>query len=340
MLRTALACLLASAALSGAPTSAQEGPQPDIAFTMERQRADSVQLSLEYGERGESQHSTSWKLADLRGLDPAALAAPTESSTRFRIVEEAGVVECTGLVGRGAGAGNCRFEPDEAFAEAMARRGVGRPKRADQLVLTLQGASLSLLDALQRAGYPTPAVTDVVAASIHGVDEAYVTSMAASGYRLGDLDDLVAFRIHGVDAAYARAMAAAHPSLKSAPAQQLLAMRIHGVTPDLVQALSDAGVRGLDGDSIVSLRIHGATPRMIRELAAAGHSEMSAADLTAFAIHGVTPAFVRAMAEVGYPNLTPEQLLALKIHGVTPEYARSMAATGRAADELSRAPRR
>jgi beta-lactamase regulating signal transducer with metallopeptidase domain len=110
----------------------------------------------------------------------------------------------------------------------------------------------------------------------------------------------------------------------------LVAMSVHGVTSEFVQALAAISPRyaRLSPDELVALRIHGVSPERVRELAGLGYRDLAPAELTTMAIHGVTPAFVRELADVGYRGLSADTLTAMRIHGVTPAYVREFRSAG------------
>lgn len=156
MIRTTLVSLLAGVAtLAAAANTAQDF---GVTFALRPvKEVGKVQLTFTWGEAGRgngvSSNTRSWSA--LQGLDPARLSAEVQTPASFRLVREAGVLDCTGTVGRNLGSGACDFVPDESFADAVERRGVGRLDREKQFHLTLQGARLAALDALKTAGLPT-----------------------------------------------------------------------------------------------------------------------------------------------------------------------------------------
>lgn len=276
-----------------------------IDFTIAPARAKSgeaVQLELRYraAGSGSSEISRPVPLSALQGLSSAELASETGRPAQFRIVREAGTLDCSGIVRRGRGTGECRFAPNPRYAAELERRGIGRPSAEQQFQLALHGASLAVTDELIRQGY-RPGIDDLVEAGIFGVTQPYLRELAALGYRAGSVDRLVEMRIHDVSPSYIRQIAAIGPAYRGLAPEQLVEMRIHRVTPELVRALAQAGYRDLDRQELVSMAIHGVTPEYIRETAAAG-----------------------------YRDLTPEQLIELRIHGVDSETARRVnAAVGR-----------
>jgi beta-lactamase regulating signal transducer with metallopeptidase domain len=151
---------------------------------------------------------------------------------------------------------------------------------------------------------------------------------AAAGTRhsLPTPEQLVTLRIHGVSADYARQMAEA--GYRDLPPQQLASASIHRVTPEYVREIAEAGYSGLSLDQLIQLRIHGVTASFIRGLAEAGYNKLSHKDIVSAAIHRVTPEFVRELAAAGYTGLTMKQLTSMRIHGVSPAYIREMRSIG------------
>lgn len=287
-----LAGLLLSAPLAAADISSIDWT---IAPARAKSGVETVQLGLGYrsSRGGESRTSRPWPLRDLQGLTAAQLASPSGQQTRFRIVREAGSLDCQGVVRQQRGTGDCDFTADPGFAATLERRGIGRPTRHDQLQLALHDVRLAVVSELERQGYARPTVADLVEAGIFGVTVPYLQSLDALGYRVGSMDELVKLRIHDVDAAYIRQLAAIGPRYRRLSADQLVAMRIHGVSPARVKEFVDLGYTDLTHDQLIQM-----------------------------SIHGVTPSFVREMAAAGYRKLSPDQLVTLRIHGVSAEMAR------------------
>jgi beta-lactamase regulating signal transducer with metallopeptidase domain len=127
----------------------------------------------------------------------------------------------------------------------------------------------------------------------------------------------------------AEAATAAGTPKEAAPAaprlspSQLIAFRIHGVTPEFVEELGALGFRPVSADTLLALRIHGVTPEFIRAMRSEG-LDASLERYTAFRIHGVTSDFVREVRALGYESVSADEFIAMRIHGVTPEYIRAM----------------
>lgn len=285
-----LAGIAAAAVAQSQPTAAPSTGTLRVQWEAEpSDEAGKVQLSLRHRTRNSNSHNSSdYALRDLEGLDPSR-----EGPVRFRMVREAGTLDCSGNVRAGRGSGDCVFAADSGYAAALDQRGIDRPSIQNQYQLALQDVRIALVDELERQGYREPDVDELVALGIHGADLDYLRALDDAGFRADDPDKLVA-------------------------------MRIHGVSPDFIAGLRALGgdYARLDADDLVNMRIHGVSLDFIRELAALGYPAPSAEDLVSMRIHGVTAEFIRGMFEAGYRDITAEQLIQLRIHGVTPEDAR------------------
>ncbi len=285
-----------------APAAMQAGEawERPLSFTLEPSdggAGERVDLSLRHGEGNRRSHyGRTIDLADLEGI--GALAALGEGApVRFRMVREAGVLDCSGTARSARAAGDCRFTPDAGFAAELDRRGIGRPDAEQQFHLAMAGVGRPLIEELDRQGYERPGFSDLVALGIHGASVDHVRGIADAGYRLRELDRLVEFRIHGVTPTYISELTALGAAWREMPAQRLVEMRIHGVTPAFAREMASLGYAGLEPQDLVGMRIHGVTPAYVREMAAAGYPNLSAEQLLSLRIHGVRAADAQAINE-------------------------------------------
>ncbi|MDO9488369.1 MAG: hypothetical protein Q7J32_08345 [Sphingomonadaceae bacterium] len=287
--------LIASTALLlAAPSGAQVPDRIDFTISPTQKTPGMVQLELSYRTpKSRSNNSNPVALAELQGLTAAQLASTSGGPARFRIVRDAGSLDCDGIFRGGRGTGDCRFAPNPGYAAALAKRGIGSPGADQQFQLALHGADLAVADELARQGYKTPSISQLVETGIFNVDVPFLKALDTAGYRVGTVSKLVE-------------------------------MKIHGVSPDYIRELGAVGAnyRKLPVDALVEMRIHGVTPARIRDYAKVGYTDLSRRQIVNMAIHGVSPDYVRQMAEAGYRNLTPEQLVNMRIHGVNAEMAR------------------
>ena len=138
-------------------------------------------------------------------------------------------------------------------------------------------------------------------------------------------EQLIAFRIHGVTPEYVEEIASLGYTRISP--DTLLALRIHGVTREFLSGLQDRFGK-VPLEMAVRLKIHGVTPEFVRAMAAEGLSTASADEAVSMKIHGVNPEFVRDIHALGLRDASAEELIAFRIHGVTPEFVRELQSLG------------
>jgi beta-lactamase regulating signal transducer with metallopeptidase domain len=130
-----------------------------------------------------------------------------------------------------------------------------------------------------------------------------------------------------ISAAVASAVAV---SVKASRVDRMTGPSMFGVTPRYAAEMRAASPRlaRIGTDDLVAFRIHGVSPAYVRDLEASGLRGLSPEQLTAAAIHGVNGRFLRSMAAVGYPRLSYKEAVNMRIHGVTPEFVRSLQRRG------------
>src|SRR5689334_9778100 len=127
-----------------------------------------LELSWQRGE--DHWGSRSWMLEPIAGITREQIEAGKTSVVHFEIARDAGTFVCDGHVGKGSGAGLYDLQIASSYAEGLAKRGIGRPSREQQIRLALSDASFAFLDDLAKQGYPKPDVEMLVTLSNHGVD--------------------------------------------------------------------------------------------------------------------------------------------------------------------------
>ena len=117
--------------------------------------------------------------------------------------------------------------------------------------------------------------------------------------------------------------------LDNLTADELIAMKIQGVTPDYVRALHAEGLKP-EPDGLVAMRIQGVTPEYVHEIRGMGFAP-DVDQLVAMKIQGIDPAYVSGIKNAGI-KADIDQLVAMKIQGVTPDYVRDVRKLGLQAD--------
>jgi beta-lactamase regulating signal transducer with metallopeptidase domain len=104
--------------------------------------------------------------------------------------------------------------------------------------------------------------------------------------------------------------------LKDLTVDELISLKIHGVTPDYIRGLRAAGVEATNAE-LVSLKIHEVTPEYVRELAAAGLGNLRVHEYLAARVQGITPEFVQKIRSHGFKDLTLRQVISLKLADIS-----------------------
>jgi beta-lactamase regulating signal transducer with metallopeptidase domain len=146
----------------------------------------------------------------------------------------------------------------------------------------------------------------------------------AVGNRL-TAEELIAFRMHGVTPEFLRELTAL--GYTRASSDDLVALRVHGVSAADIGEFQRVFGR-ISLQRCISFRIHGVTPAWLRDLSAAGLPRISPDQAEALRIHGVSADSLRRFREAGYKELTADQAVALRIHGVDPADAAAWTAMG------------
>jgi hypothetical protein len=96
----------------------------------------------------------------------------------------------------------------------------------------------------------------------------------------------------------------------------LVQLSIHGISPDFVRRVREAGLGDLDVNQIVELGIHGVDPDYIAKMRETLGDELGFSELVQLQIHGVSADYVADMRARLGEQLGFDELLELAIHGV------------------------
>ncbi len=247
-----------------------------------------IHISFERTQtRGKNQIGSSFAYEDLQGL---TVDQTQNGRVRFRLVREAGTVECEGTFVNGKGTGTFQFIPDQGYLSAMSARGFDFTKsdhkhaesnEARQFSAALLNVTTALADDLRSVDLGPLDVDDLFKASIFKVDSKFMAEMKASGFPDLKMEDLVKARIFKIDADYVR--------------------QVHQM------GYSDKGFEGL-----VKFRIFKVTPEFLNDLRSQGFDNLSAEEIVKFRIFNIDPEFIRR-AKAEDPNVTVEQMVQMKI---------------------------
>jgi len=148
--------------------------------------------------------------------------------------------------------------------------------------------------------------------------QSYIDSLKDAGLTNLSVDELISLKIQGVTGDYVKQMREA--GMKTDP-DDLIALKIQDVTPDYIRQMRAATGESLDADAIIGMKIQGVSTEYVKEMHDLG-IKTNADDLIGMKIQGVTPEYVKEIRALGL-KADADDLVAMKIQGVTPAYAKS-----------------
>lgn len=276
-----------------------------------------MQRALKHSNMG-----SDFELTDLRGLEQSALAG-TNVPVKFELVRDAGTIAFTGEFDRGLGHGEFNFTANQQYIADMKAMGYPDVEEKDW-ELTALDVSRAYAKELRDLGYKTD-LKELIEARIFNVNRAQVEGLKSVGVSDLSLKKLVEYQIFKVTPDYVRQIRAAYPNIDM---DQLVAMRIHGATPEFAQEMAKIGYANLSAQDLINFRIHGVSPEFVHEMTELGLKNLSAEQLVQFKIFGVGPDQINDLAKEGYTNLPPDTLVQFKIHGVDSKFIEKVKRAG------------
>ena len=238
---------------------------------IKKEKSDKIHLSFERKtERGgRNQHGSDFTFEDLQGL---SRGETQNGKASFRLVREAGTIECEGSFVNGRGSGTFRFTGNQSYVDAMRNRGFDFAKSAkhgsqdlDDRLFTAATLNLTtaFADDLKSADFGPLDVDDLFKAVIFKITPQFMAEMKATGFPNLSLEDLVKARIFKIDAEFVRKireMGFATESFES-----LVKFSIFKVTPEFLNEIKNEGLTDLSSEDVVKLRIFKIDATYIRE---------------------------------------------------------------------------
>jgi len=152
--------------------------------------------------------------------------------------------------------------------------------------------------------------------------ESYMDAMEAAGFKNLTADELIAMKIQGVTPAYIKEI---HDLGMKPTADEFVGMRVQGITPEYIREMRTIAPN-LSVDELIGMKVQGVTPEYATELRGLG-LKADPDNLIGMKVQGITPDYVRGMQAIGLKPHSDE-LIGMKVQGVTPEYIRAMQAIG------------
>jgi beta-lactamase regulating signal transducer with metallopeptidase domain len=152
--------------------------------------------------------------------------------------------------------------------------------------------------------------------------ESYIDGMEAAGFKNLSADELISMKIQGVTPAYVKEIRelGLQPS-----ADEFIGMRVQGITPEYIREMRTIEAN-LSVDELIGMKVQGVSPQYANEMRGLG-LKADAENLIGMKVQGITPEYVQGIRAIGFKPDTDE-LIGMKVQGITPEYVRAMQATG------------
>ncbi|HKW63666.1 MAG TPA: M56 family metallopeptidase [Candidatus Acidoferrum sp.] len=152
--------------------------------------------------------------------------------------------------------------------------------------------------------------------------ESYLEGMEAAGFKNLTADELIAMKVQGITPAYVKEI---HDLGMKPTVDELVGMRVQGITPDYIRDMRSIAPN-LGADELIGMKVQGITPQYADAMRGLG-LKADPDDLIGMKVQGITPEYVRGVQALGFKPDT-EELIGMKVQGITPEYVKAMQATG------------
>jgi hypothetical protein len=229
-------------------------------------------------EKAGGKHSMghTYDFADLQGLTREQ--ASSGGTVTFRLVREAGTIECEGSFQNGKGAGTFRFTGNQAFVSAMKSRGFDFENDSsskdehvsENRLFTATGLNITtaLADDLASAGFGKLDVDDLFKAAIFKIDSTFMREMKATGFPNLGMEELVKARIFKIDAKFVSEVT--QMGFHKEPFESLVKMRIFKISPAFIAEVRNEGLNNVSIEDMVKLSIFKIDGDYIRKAKAEG----------------------------------------------------------------------
>src|SRR6266849_4148436 len=138
--------------------------------------------------------------------------------------------------------------------------------------------------------------------------ESYLDAMEAAGFKNLSVDELISMKVQGVTPEYIRGFKdlGLQPS-----ADEIIGLKVQGVTPNYVKDMRAIGLKP-NIDELIGMKVQGITPEYVKSMQAAGFKDLDCDELIGAKVQGITPEFIEEARKHGFQNLTLDRLMALK----------------------------
>lgn len=219
------------------------------------------------------------------------------------------------------------FVAAPAHSTSIVSVGIPRPRITGNASLVLPPPTPPDQDAS-----PVPSAPPVPAQQPEpSVKPSYIDGLKAAGLTNLSVDELIGLKVQGVTPEYVKSMK--DSGLRIDP-DSLIGMKVQGITPSYVADMRAATGQTLDADELIGLKVQGVTPEYVKQIHDLG-LKADADEIVGMKVQGITPDYIREMRALEL-KVDADGIIGMKVQGVTPDYAKSIRALGLRpdADEL------
>jgi beta-lactamase regulating signal transducer with metallopeptidase domain len=152
--------------------------------------------------------------------------------------------------------------------------------------------------------------------------ESYLEGMEAAGFKNLTADELIELKIQGVTPAYVKEI---HDLGMKPTTEEFIGMRVQGITPEYIREMRSIAPN-LGVDELIGMKVQSITPQYANEMRGLG-LKADAENLIGMKVQGITPQYVTEMRALGLKT-DSDDLIGMKVQGITPEYVKGMQALG------------
>ena len=181
------------------------------------------------------------------------------------------------------------------------------------------------LFAIASAQSDRPAAPQSTRQPVHATSgESYIAGLESVGLKNLTADQLIALKVQGVTPQYIRELHAAglNPDVNS-----LVALKVQGVDPTYVRDIRSTGLKP-SVDDFIALRVQGVTPEYVRQIQSQGFKDVSVHDIIGMRVQGVKPSDFAEFERLGLKGMSIRDLIAFRVQGITPDYIHSLQSAG------------
>jgi beta-lactamase regulating signal transducer with metallopeptidase domain len=176
----------------------------------------------------------------------------------------------------------------------------------------------------QRDAKATPVPAQAPGSDPTPKPSSYIEGLRAAGLNNIDVDQLIALKVQGVTPQYIREI---HSAGLTPNIGEIIAMKVQRVTPEYIHEVRQSWPDTKIGE-IIAMKVQGVHPSDAAGYRSVGLEKLNVGQLIAFRVQGVTPEYVRNLKAAGFADLTTDNVIAAKVQGITPEFVQKVRAHG------------